>query len=808
MRGIRVMISKFFKVLTISGIIILFSFSVTRAQGTNDGSSLKYINTESSESQSSYVLDADGRKPYILYLQKIESNADNPEIFAKIKDNNIKLIDYVVGQLELQPDNIKIKSRMESVGVVSILANDEGLKFIKTVKGVKSVSEDKLSSPLLYNSIPRIGGSITSGFPSAPTSSGHQYTGDGRAVAIIDSNFSINNPMLVNKIIKSYCHAEAGNGEYSNVIVTSTCGDPYQSTSLGEGCLSTVKGCGHGILVSSVAAGSETDATIIGDSNLSPNLYPNPPRQDTYKISGVAKDAKIYSLVSSSILHEKSGQTDLCGDADATEECMRFLDSNILNNVDKLIEDLNSGAISKIDAVNLSIGGSTDYHSDRASCDNSASNEAFDIAYPILKSKGVAVVRAAGNDGDISVPTNTSNANKIDGGACGAGVVIVGASYTNQDKMASYSNASEQILDLVAPGGDTVPPSLNDAWNNLLVAAHQPGTSTILATRHDSDYSHYYGGTSSAAPHVSGAFAVIREQHPNITVDRALKLFKDTADPITDDRAGYQGNVYKRLNLGEAIKQSDVYPTLTTLSLDKDDVTAGDTITLTINAVNSSECDINNTVGKVQMLNGQATKSFPATNSEYSVTCKSEYGDVSAAKSVTLTLAQAPLVVAQPQNLSVNDITTNSATISFTNSTTPTVSSYEAWIASQMVATSSTGTSKLNLSNLQSGKEYTVDIYAVDAGGAKSSAAQIKFSTLVPDVNPSSDTNVNPQVSEQVDQIINKNNNTESDNAKVKVPSTGAKLLVVLVAALIIGGVMFAVAATVNMVKNSKNRQR
>lgn len=175
---------------------------------------------------------------------------------------------------------------------------------------------------------------------------------------------------------------------------------------------------------------------------------------------------------------------------------------------------------------------------------------------------------------------------------------------------------------------------------------------------------------------------------------------------------------------------------------------------------------------------------------------------------MTLTLAQAPLVVAPPQNLSVNDITTSSATISFTNSTTPTVSSYEAWIASQKVATSSTGTSKLNLSNLQSGKEYTVDIYAVDAGGAKSSAAQIKFSTLVPDVNPSSDTNVNPQVSEQVDQIINKNNNTESDNAKVKVPSTGAKLLVVLVAALIIGGVMFAVAATVNMVKNSKNRQR
>ena len=120
---------KLFKIFTISGIIILFSFSVTRAQGTNDGSSFKYINTKLSESQSSYVLDAGGRKPYILYLQKIESNADNPEIFAKIKNNNIKLIDYVVGQLELQPDNIEIKSRMESVGVVSILANDEGLKI-------------------------------------------------------------------------------------------------------------------------------------------------------------------------------------------------------------------------------------------------------------------------------------------------------------------------------------------------------------------------------------------------------------------------------------------------------------------------------------------------------------------------------------------------------------------------------------------------------------------------------------------------------------------------------------------------------
>ncbi len=792
---------KYKKIATLFIVVFMLSFgflSLVKAQeqgGSIDIGSKDIISKNLVES----LKDDEQKTSYLISIQKTENNADNPEIFEQMKENNLKLIDYVSSQLESKPDNIKIDSKMESIGVISIMADKSGLEFIKTVKGVSSIQKNKLQSPALYQSIPRIGGSVNSGFPATQTALGNQYTGKNRTVAIIDSNFSNTNPMLSNKIVKSYCTGT--NETYVDVALGSAC--QGGETSLGEGCLVSIQGCGHGILVSSVAAGKKTTATIEGDGVSSPDLYPSPGKQESYTVSGVAKDANIYGMSSGSIISEIPGQNDVCGDPSiGNEKCLRFPDTDVLNSMNKLISDINSGSINNVDSVNLSLGGGNDYHSTRETCDNGSNNDVYNTIYPALKAKGVAVVRAAGNEGGES-----ANANKVDSSSCGEGSVVVGASYTNKDKMASYSNASELILDLVAPGGDTPsPPTLAAAWDDLLVGAAQQGGDNYLITKKNADYSHHFGGTSSAAPHVSGAFAVLREQHPNITVDRALKLLKDTADPITDDRAGYTGNVYKRLNLGKAVSESDVFPEITSLEFDKASARSGDNVTLTINSTNANKCSINNTIGEVPVTSDQAVKTFPVTNASYSVTCESEYGDVSASRTVDITLVSAPLVIAPPTNLVVDNITTTSAVVNFTNSITSTVNAYEGWLDGVKLATGSAIDNRINLSGLQSGKEHTVDIYAVDASGSKSVSAQVKFSTLVQAVNPPTDTVINPVVSRQIDNIV-KNDSSISDNPGINVPKTGKAGAIALTVSILVS-VALVMVIVIQKNKSNKSAER
>ena len=165
-----------------------------------------------------------------------------------------------------------------------------------------------------------------------------------------------------------------------------------------------------------------------------------------------------------------------------------------------------------IAAVNMSLGWKDPYP---ATCDTLVPSTTALINQ--LKAAGIATIIASGNNGAssrISFPACISSAVSVGSvsdsnwGLCG-GIGIPTAT-TAADKVACYSNAYEE-LSLLAPGSP--------------ILSSIPGGG--YATEH---------GTSMAAPHVAGAFAVLREKAPGASVDSLLDALRETGKKVTDYR--------------------------------------------------------------------------------------------------------------------------------------------------------------------------------------------------------------------------------------------------------------------------------
>jgi subtilisin family serine protease len=145
-----------------------------------------------------------------------------------------------------------------------------------------------------------------------------------------------------------------------------------------------------------------------------------------------------------------------------------------------------------IAAVNMSLGGGE--HA--ANCDDDPRR----LVIQQLRSANVAVVVAAGNNGF----TNATNAP-----ACVRGAIPVGST-TKSDAVSDFSILSP-IVALFAPGSGIM--------------------SSIPGGRFAS-----LDGTSMAAPHVAGAFAVLRARFPNASVDQMEAALKSSGTMIRDGR--------------------------------------------------------------------------------------------------------------------------------------------------------------------------------------------------------------------------------------------------------------------------------
>jgi subtilisin len=215
-------------------------------------------------------------------------------------------------------------------------------------------------------------------------------------------------------------------------------------------------------------------------------------------MSGVARDASILSIQ----VFSRFASSD-CGGS----PCLLAWDSDVLEALDYVYG--RRGELS-IAAVNLSLGNSLF----GAACD--------DVSPPLtsainqLRGAGIATVVAAGNAGSTS---------SLSFPACISTAVSVGST-TKADAVSSFSNASAW-LSLLAPGE-----MIQSSMTNGSYGARS--------------------GTSMAAPHVAGAWAVLKQRKPGAGVAEILDAMRANGAPLVDGRPG-SGQTLPRLRVRAAL---------------------------------------------------------------------------------------------------------------------------------------------------------------------------------------------------------------------------------------------------------------
>ena len=199
--------------------------------------------------------------------------------------------------------------------------------------------------------------------------------------------------------------------------------------------------------------------------------------------SGVAREARIIAIQVFS----------QCG-----EDCIDSRDSAWIQGLERVLE-LSAGF--DIAAVNLSFGRLV---ADPENCDSKS--PAAKAAMDNLRAAGIAPIVASGNAGS---PTG------IDFPACISSAVSVGSTGDGGDEVAeeavSELSNSSPSLDLLAPG------------------------SSITTSTPEGEFG-AYSGTSLAAPHVGGAWAVLKSKAPHASVAELLSVLQTTGIPISDPR--------------------------------------------------------------------------------------------------------------------------------------------------------------------------------------------------------------------------------------------------------------------------------
>jgi subtilisin len=276
-----------------------------------------------------------------------------------------------------------------------------------------------------------------------------------------------------------------------------------------EACFST-----NGTISSSVCPGGVSQSTSAGSGLHCPSSVDGcdhgthvagiaAGRGTTF--SGVAKDANIIAI---QVFSRFNNQTN-CGD-NPTPCALTFASDQVfgLERVLALTSSFN------IAAVNMSLGGGQFF----SYCDAQQSSRKG--AIDNLRSRGIPTIISSGNNGftdSMQSPACISSAISV--GATGDG-----SRGTIRDRVRDSSN-SASFLNMLAPG----------AWIN----------SSLPGGVFDN-----FSGTSMAAPHVAGAWAVLKSKVPSATFDQVLSALTSTGVPITDSRNGI---IKPRLQLDAAL---------------------------------------------------------------------------------------------------------------------------------------------------------------------------------------------------------------------------------------------------------------
>jgi len=358
-------------------------------------------------------------------------------------------------------------NRVDGLPFVSVLLDAREIETLGRLPYVASIAEEGEGREFLQGTVPQVDADLLH-------ASGQ--TGLYRTIAVIDSGVETSHPFYSSRLLAGACYStsEPGlnpicAGGVASGSTTVTSGGPCTH---GETIGGVAGDCRHGTHVAGVAVGSAT------------------PRK------GVAPSANLISIQASSL-------TATGCSAGLGVPCRRYLESDIANALNRVYALRNTHPIA---SVNLSLGMAATAFTTQ---DCSGSWPALAAAIAQLDAAHIPVVAASGNLAEASPTTK----NRLPAPACIDTTISVAAVKKN-DTFATYSNANQGLLDVLAPGGD------ND------------GTGEIESSIVGGGYALTFG-TSQAAPHVAGALAVLRNVFPYAS-SRALDAqLKATGDQLT-----------------------------------------------------------------------------------------------------------------------------------------------------------------------------------------------------------------------------------------------------------------------------------
>src|SRR5215212_488287 len=213
--------------------------------------------------------------------------------------------------------------------------------------------------------------------------------------------------------------------------------------------------------------------------------------------SGVAKGANIMSV---QVFSRFTGAA--CGGGE--DPCALSFTSDQIAGLERVF---NLRLTRNFSSVNMSLGGGRFF----SNCDTDPRKAIIDN----LRSVGIATVMSSGNSGFTD---------SMGAPACISSAVSVGST-TKSDTVSSFSN-SASFLSLLAPGE-----SINSSV---------PGGGFA-----------FFSGTSMAAPHVTGAWALLKQKTPSASVASILSALQSTGLPVADTRVA-GGQTKARIRIADA----------------------------------------------------------------------------------------------------------------------------------------------------------------------------------------------------------------------------------------------------------------
>jgi subtilisin len=375
----------------------------------------------------------------------------------------------------LEGSELQLIGRYEEVPYIAFSLTAPALEALRRSGKAASLSEDRLTYPTLNDTIPLIEGNEAHAV---------SRRGTGQYIAVLDTGISSNHSFLQtfnpstslgpNPAVQA-CFSTNGNvNNYSHTY--SVCPN-HQSMQIGspasEPC-TFHPACDHGTHVAGIAAGRTNIACVPGTCPVRPE-------------TGVAPDAKLIGVQVFSHLKLE------VPDVPVAETRLAAWTTDLIKGLNWVYSLRNSHPIA---AANMSLGDQSLHTTDCGS-------EPIESSIANLRSAGIPTTVSSGNQG---------LANGVSYPACAPSAITVGATTKGPNETVwGLSNHSQQV-ELLAPGHN--------------VNSSVPGGGFAVKS-----------GTSMAAPHVAGAWAVMRGVTPNTpqTVAHVLQQLQDTGKPIPNN---------------------------------------------------------------------------------------------------------------------------------------------------------------------------------------------------------------------------------------------------------------------------------